>query len=61
MICRREHLRHSDIPGCVELSAEFISAMLFGTGVGVVQEVKLKAVTTPKPVKARKTNWKAKK
>lgn len=59
--CRREHLRHSDLPGCVELSAEFISAMLFGTGVGVTQEVKQekpKSVVTPKPVKAGTTKWK---
>lgn len=25
-----EHVVESDLPGCVELSAEFISAMVFG-------------------------------
>lgn len=59
--CRREHLRHSDLPGCVELSADFIAGMLFGTGIGIVQqakEEKPKLVTTPKPVKAGTTKWK---
>jgi hypothetical protein len=59
MTCRREHLRRSDIPGCVELSAEFIGEMLFGTG--VTKEAKPKTIKVSKPVKARKTNWKAKK
>ena len=54
------HVKHHH-GGVVELSADFICAMaMFGEG-QTPEAKKQKSVLTPKPVKAKKTNWKNKK